>query len=100
MAIKPKDLKFEEAALRKRLEFVRSLKAALSQEDSISTLTVESYTSIIDGTPLIIYTSLQMSLSLKIRHKELNIFHFYIFNSQKLLKKLHKKFIDPLRLGW
>lgn len=50
MAIKPKDLKFEEAALRKRLEFVRSLKAALNQEDSISAQTVEAYTSIIDGT--------------------------------------------------
>jgi len=52
MAIKPKDLKFEEAALRKRLEFVKSIKAALKQEDSITTQTVEAYTSIIDGTCL------------------------------------------------
>ncbi|KAL4532368.1 hypothetical protein Ndes2437B_g02775 [Nannochloris sp. 'desiccata'] len=48
MAIKPKDLKFEEAALRKRLEFVKSIKAALKQEDSITAQTVEAYTSIID----------------------------------------------------
>jgi hypothetical protein len=52
MAIKPKDLKFEEVALRKRLEFVKSIKAALQQEDSITTQTVEAYTSIIDGTLL------------------------------------------------
>ena len=50
MAIKPKDLKFEEAALRKRLEFVKSIKAALKEEESITAQTVEAYTSIIDGT--------------------------------------------------
>ena len=50
MAIKPKDLKFEEAALRKRLEFVRSLKEALGQADTVSAQTVEAYSSIIDGT--------------------------------------------------
>jgi hypothetical protein len=50
MAIKLKDLKFEEAALRKRLEFVKSIKAALKEEDSITAQTVEAYTSIIDGT--------------------------------------------------
>jgi hypothetical protein len=49
MSLKAKDLKYEEAALRKRLEYVQTLKQALSQEDSIFTTTVEAYTSCIDG---------------------------------------------------
>lgn len=49
MAIKPKDLKFEEAALRKRIEFVRSLKQALAREDTLAAQTVHAYTQIIDG---------------------------------------------------
>ena len=34
--VKPKDLKFEEAALQKRLEFVRSLKTALADEETLT----------------------------------------------------------------
>ena len=49
MAIKPKDLKFEEAALLKRLEFVRDLKQALQDPDSVAALTVDAYGSLIDG---------------------------------------------------
>ena len=49
MAIKPKDLKFEEAALRKRLEFVRHLQLALRREDTLATQTVHAYTHLIDG---------------------------------------------------
>ncbi len=49
MAIKPKDLKFEEAALHKRLEFVRSLKKALQDQNSIAAQTVNAYSSIVDG---------------------------------------------------
>jgi len=49
MAIKPKDIKFEEAALRKRLEFVRNLKEALQQEDTLVAQTVNAYTNLIDG---------------------------------------------------
>lgn len=51
MAIKPKDLKFEEAALRKRIDFVRNLKAALENPESTTAQTVHVYTLIIDGTP-------------------------------------------------
>lgn len=50
MAIKPKDLKFEEAALRKRIDFVRNLKLALQNRESITAQTVHIYTLIIDGT--------------------------------------------------
>ena len=46
---KPKDLAYEEALLRKRLEFLKSLKVSLEQEDSVVAQTVEAYTSIIDG---------------------------------------------------
>lgn len=49
MEIKQRDIKFEEAALLKRLEFVRNLKDALLQEDSIATVTVDAYSSLIDG---------------------------------------------------
>ena len=47
--VKPKDLKFEEAALQKRLEFVRSLKTALADEETLTSQTVKAYTLIIDG---------------------------------------------------
>lgn len=46
---KPKDLKYEEEMLRKRLELVRSLKAALRDSESVAAVTVDAYASIIDG---------------------------------------------------
>jgi hypothetical protein len=99
MAIKPKDLKFEEAALRKRLEFVKSIKTALKQEDSVTAQTVETYTSIIDGTcrkTRILHIFLAMLRCLDLPPDY--IFSFY--SLQKSSKKSPRRCIEPSRLAW
>jgi len=46
---KPKDLKYEEVLLHKRLEYYDKLKDALKDDDSLASLSVDVLTSIIDG---------------------------------------------------
>lgn len=48
-APKPKDLQHEEAALRKRLDFVSELKQSLAQAEGLPAQAVGAYTGIIDG---------------------------------------------------
>lgn len=48
-APKPKDLQHEEAALRKRLDFVSELKQSLAQADGLPAQAIAAYTGIIDG---------------------------------------------------
>ena len=46
---KQADLKWETAAMKRRLEIIRDLKQKLQEENSIESKTVELYSSIIDG---------------------------------------------------
>lgn len=46
---KPKDLKYEEVLLMKRLEYCDKLKDALKDDESLASLSVDVLTSIIDG---------------------------------------------------
>lgn len=53
MAGKPKDLRYEEAALWKRIEYVENLKEALTSEGTIFSETVREYTRLMDGKTLV-----------------------------------------------
>ena len=46
---KPKDLDWEAQLLLRRLEFVKNLRESLQIKDSLASVTVEAYTSVVDG---------------------------------------------------
>lgn len=49
MALKPKDMKYEEEALKKRIEYVETLKSVLENDGNIVAETVRQYTLLMDG---------------------------------------------------
>lgn len=72
---KPKDLKYEELLLHKRLEYFDKLQDALKDDESIASLSVDVLTSIVDGQCLLalpcIFPTTPFLLALKEEGKSL-----------------------------